>query len=90
MKKLDCPMVELPMQMHYASKKAILASLDGIKANAIWIPLHLIDLSFEGRNLVVVSMPEWFAAEHKLVEAFTKGVKKDPITNMVSAKTNQN
>ena len=60
-------MIEVSMYIHHAGENAIFASIDGVKKKAVWIPLHLIEVEFIGRNAVNISLPEWFAFEHGIM-----------------------
>lgn len=62
-------LVDLDVQIHASTEKAILVSTDGERANAVWLPLSQIEVERKrGKvSLAVVTVPEWLATEKGLV-----------------------
>ena len=63
--------VEVEMQIHHETERAILASDDGDRENAVWLPTSQIKVRRPNRSLgpghVIVIMPEWLAETKRLV-----------------------
>jgi hypothetical protein len=60
-------LVDLTMQLHAETAKAILVSDDGDKAKAIWLPLSQCEIERKGDGIVIVTLPEWLAIQRGLV-----------------------
>lgn len=60
-------LVDLTMQLHHRTERAILASDDGDKEKAVWLPLSQIEVLTKENGIVEVTMPEWLAVEKGLV-----------------------
>lgn len=60
-------LVDLSMQIHHETSKAILASDDGDRDTAVWLPLSHIEIERKERGVIVVTMPEWLALEKGLI-----------------------
>lgn len=59
-------LIDVEMQIHHRTEWAILASDDGDRARAVWLPLAQIEVAPKaGHHLV--TMPEWLAVEKGLV-----------------------
>lgn len=59
-------LVDLTMQLHAETDKAILVSDDGDKAKAVWLPKSQIEFEQKG-PIVEVTMPSWLATDKGLV-----------------------
>lgn len=59
-------LIDVEVQIHHRTERAILASDDGDRARAVWLPLAHIEVVSRGRHHVV-TMPEWLAVEKGLV-----------------------
>ena len=60
-------LLDLTMQLHYETKKAVLVSDDGVKEHAVWLPLSQIEIERKAEGTVEVTMPEWLAIDKGLV-----------------------
>ena len=60
-------LIDLTMQLHHETAKAVLVSDDGDKRNAVWLPLSQIEIERKAKGAVVVTMPEWLAIQQGLV-----------------------
>ena len=60
-------LVDLTVQLHHATDRAILVSDDGDRAKAVWIPLTQCEVEKRKNGIAVVTMPAWLATEKGLV-----------------------
>jgi hypothetical protein len=60
-------LIDITMQLHAETEKAVLVSDDGDKAKAIWLPLSQVEIERKDGGIVVVTMPEWLATQRGLV-----------------------
>lgn len=60
-------LVDLTMQLHAETAKAVLVSDDGDKDKAVWLPLSQCEVERKAKGIVIVTMPEWLATEKGLV-----------------------
>lgn len=63
-------LVDLTLQLHAETTKAVLVSDDGDKKRAVWLPKSQIEIEREPksvRGLIVATMPEWLAVDKGLV-----------------------
>ena len=60
-------LIDIEMQQHAATDKAILVSDDGEEDNAVWLPLSQLALVRKGGGRLIVTMPEWLAVDKELV-----------------------
>lgn len=60
--------IDIVMKIHVTTARAILASDDGEKKNAVWLPLSQVEVSpHENGDFDVVTLPEWLAKEKELI-----------------------
>jgi len=59
-------LVDILMKVHVTTERAVLASDDGDKAKAVWLPLSQIELAPKD-DYHEITMPEWLAAKHGLI-----------------------
>lgn len=59
-------LVDLALQIHARTARAILVSDDGDKEKAVSLPLAHVEVAPQGRHHVV-TMPEWLAIDRGLV-----------------------
>ena len=60
-------LVDLTMQLHAETPKALLVSDDGVQTNAVWLPLSQIEYRKKPNSSIVeVTLPEWLAPEKGL------------------------
>lgn len=60
-------LVDLNLQLHHETERAILVSDDGDEKSAAWIPLSQCEVLKKPRGIVVVTMPEWLALDKGLI-----------------------
>ena len=59
--------IEIEMQMHSFTQKAILVSDNGNEDNAVWLPVSQIQTRDKGGARMIVTMPEWLAMKEGLI-----------------------
>lgn len=59
-------LVDLTVQIHARTNRAILVSDDGDRERAVWLPLAHVEVVPKGRHHVV-TIPEWLAIDRGLV-----------------------
>jgi uncharacterized protein YabE (DUF348 family) len=60
-------LIDVAMQIHHRTERAILASDDGDEKRAVWIPLSQVEVLMKSAGVAEVTMPEWLAIEKGLV-----------------------
>lgn len=60
-------LIDVTMQIHHRTERAILASDDGDKEKAVWLPLSQVEVSMKDGGTAEITMPEWLAVEKGLV-----------------------
>ena len=62
-------LLDLTMQRHAETEKAILVSDDGDKAKAVWLPKAQIEIAptESQKQVVIITLPDWLAIERGLV-----------------------
>ncbi|MCF3935046.1 hypothetical protein L1787_16705 [Acuticoccus sp. M5D2P5] len=58
--------LDIEVQVHATSERAVKVSSDGDAARAVWLPLSQIEIATKGDGLAEVSLPEWLAIEKEL------------------------
>lgn len=56
-------LLDIDVQVHAATERAVLASTDGDIEKAAWLPLSQVEVVMKRRGLATVTMPEWLAVE---------------------------
>jgi len=59
-------LVDLEMKIHGESQAAVLASDDGEKTKAVWLPKSQIEIEPTQSGTYIVTMPAWLAEEKDL------------------------
>jgi hypothetical protein len=60
-------LVDLTMQLHQETARAVLVSDDGDRDNAVWVPLSQCEIERKASGIVIVTMPEWLALDKGLI-----------------------
>jgi hypothetical protein len=60
-------LIDVTLQLHHETAKAILVSEDGDRDNAKWLPLSQVEIERKERGIVIVTMPEWLAMDKDLI-----------------------
>lgn len=60
--------VDVLVTLHHQTADAFLVSLDGVKANAVWVPKSEVEMERQpGANIWLLTAPEWLAIDKRLV-----------------------
>ncbi|RJL15295.1 hypothetical protein [Paracoccus siganidrum] len=59
--------IDIAVQIHARTDRAILASDDGDKDKAVWLPLSQVEVEIGQGGTATVTMPEWLAIDKGLV-----------------------
>ena len=60
--------VEVTVQLHAESEKAVRVSNDGESKSAVWIPKSQIEAQQDlGNGVIELSLPEWLALDKGLI-----------------------
>lgn len=66
-------LVDITVQMHVETEKAILVSDDGDKDNAVWLPKSQVEVEFHpsmkerGNGIATITLPEWLAKDKGMI-----------------------
>lgn len=60
-------LIDLTVQLHQETPKAILVSDDGDSEHGVWLAKSLIEFEPKANGIVGVTLPEWLAVERRLV-----------------------
>jgi hypothetical protein len=60
-------LVDVTVQIHHRTERAVLVSDDGDRENAKWLALALIEIETKPNGLAEVTMPEWLARERGFI-----------------------
>ena len=60
-------LVDVTVQLHAMTGRAIRVSDDGDDDKAVWLPLSQVEVLKRPRGTAVVTLPEWLAVEKGLV-----------------------
>ncbi len=60
-------LIDVTMQLHHETAKAVLVSDDGDRDHAVWIPKSHCEIEDKGQGVVIVTLPEWIAREKGLI-----------------------
>lgn len=66
MPRAEMQQIELSLKLHFETDRAIHASDDGNRSNAVWLPRSQIEIEERG-DIILVTMPEWLAKEKGLI-----------------------
>ncbi|MCF3934325.1 hypothetical protein L1787_12990 [Acuticoccus sp. M5D2P5] len=59
-------LINIIVQIHAITERAVLVSDDGEEAGATWLPLSHIELENRARGVAEITLPEWLAIERGL------------------------
>ncbi len=65
--KMTLPLIDLTVQLHAKTDRAILISTNGERDAAAWVPLSQCEVEILKDGMVGVTLPEWLAIEKELV-----------------------
>jgi hypothetical protein len=60
-------LVDVEVQIHHRTERAVLVSDDGDRENAVWLALALVEIEMKQGDLAEVTMPEWLAKERGFI-----------------------
>lgn len=60
-------LVDIAVQVHHQTEKAILVSDDGDKEKAVWVPLSQCEVEHGKRGTATLTLPEWMALDKGLI-----------------------
>ncbi|SDQ98658.1 hypothetical protein SAMN05519103_00314 [Rhizobiales bacterium GAS113] len=60
-------LIDVTVQLHHETEKAILVSDDGDRHKAVWLPHSQIEVERKERGVIIVTMPECLAIDKGLV-----------------------
>ena len=60
-------LVDVEVQIHHRTERAILVSDDGDRERAVWLSLSLVEVETKQGGLAEGTMPEWLAKERGLI-----------------------
>lgn len=60
-------LVDLTVQIHMTTERAILVSDDGDDEKAVWLPLSQIEVERQSGGFATVTVPEWLAKNKGLI-----------------------
>lgn len=59
--------IDIDVQVHARTDRAILVSDDGDKDKAVWLPLSQVEVDMRGGGVAVIALPEWLALDKGLI-----------------------
>jgi hypothetical protein len=60
-------LIDLTLQLHQETERALLVSDSGEVDDRVWLPKSQIEFEKKPGGLVIVTAPEWLAIERRLV-----------------------
>lgn len=60
-------LIDVTVQLHHVTERAVLVSDDGDREKAVWIPISQCEVERRPNGIAVVTMPTWLATEKGLV-----------------------
>lgn len=64
---MTCEVIDITVQVHAKTDRAILVSDDGEKANAVWLPLSQVEVEMKQGGTAEITLPEWLALDKGLI-----------------------
>lgn len=59
--------IDVTMQVHHETERAILVSDDGDKDRAVWLPFSQIEIERQLGGLVIITLPTWLAQDKGII-----------------------
>lgn len=59
--------IDITVQVHAKTDRAILVSDDGEKSNAVWLPLSQVEVEMKQAGTAEITLPEWLALDKGLI-----------------------
>ena len=60
-------LIDIVLNLHAQTERAVLVSDDGDKENAVWLPLSQCEVTTLKPGIVEIAMPEWLARDKELI-----------------------
>lgn len=60
-------LLDLTVQLHHETERAVLVSDDGNRQAAVWLPKASIEIEMKPKGVAIVTLPEWLAIAKGLV-----------------------
>ena len=60
-------LIDVTVQLHHETDRAVLVSDDGDRDKAVWLPLSQCEIEKRKGGIVIATMPEWLALEKGLI-----------------------
>lgn len=60
-------LIDLEVQVHAITERAIRVSDDGEDKNAVWLPLSQIEVENPAKKITTITVPEWLAEQRGLI-----------------------
>lgn len=60
-------LIDVTVQLHFMTDRAIRVSDDGDSEKAVWIPLSQCEVLKRPNGIAIVTLPEWMALEKGLI-----------------------
>ena len=60
-------LIDMALQLHARTERAVLVSDDGDKEKAVWLPLSQVEVLPLKHGTIAVTMPEWLALDKGLI-----------------------
>lgn len=60
-------LIDIDMQIHHRTDRAVLASANGDREAAVWLPIAHIEVAPKERGISTITVPAWLAYEKGLV-----------------------
>ena len=60
-------LIDVTVQLHHETERAILVSDDRDREKATWIPLSQCEILKRPNGIAIVTMPEWLALDKGLI-----------------------
>lgn len=60
-------LIDVSVQVHHITERAILVSDDGDRDKAIWLPLSQIEVEDQEKSIAMITLPEWLALDKGLI-----------------------
>ena len=59
--------IDITVQVHAKTDRAILVSDDGEESNAVWLPLSQVEVEMKQGGTAEITLPEWLALDKGLI-----------------------
>lgn len=60
-------LIDVTVQLHMITERAVRVSDDGEDKNAVWLPLSQCEILKRPNGIAIVTLPEWLALDKGLI-----------------------